>query len=294
MKIGFWNIAGKNNSLLNDLIFSWSKIYDLDLILLLECKISNVRLLESLNRGGKSRYFWSPSPLFENSYFSVFTRLESSFSKPIKEEKRIQARNIIDPLFGNFTLILIHYQSKRNWDESDQNAHSSELKYFIDSVESEIEHDRTVVIGDFNMNPFQVGMVQTSGLHTTMDRRVAELGSRMVDGRTYKFFYNPMWSFFGEKGKGNVNGTYFYRSAKPVTYFWNIYDQVILRPSLIEVFDEDSLLILDQIGDKKLLNEQNVVNTDLSDHLPVVFELNLNKIYHEKLGEPLAQYDRKD
>lgn len=294
MKIGFWNIASKQTVELNDLIFHWSQIFDLDILLLLECNISKVKLLDSLNRDGKSRYFWSASPLFENSYFSVFTKLEGTFSRPIKEEKRIQARNVIDPVFGNFTLVLIHYQSRLNWDESDQNAHSSEIKYFIDSVEMIAGHDRTIVIGDFNMNPFQMGMVQTSGLHATMDRRIAEMGSRVLDGKIYKFFYNPMWSFFGEKGKGEVNGTYFYRAAKPVTYFWNIFDQVILRPSLLDIFDEESLQILTQIGNTKLLNQQNVVDTRISDHLPVVFELNLNKLHHAKLGEPLAQYDWKN
>lgn len=289
MNIGFWNIAGQNSPLLKDLIYNWSQIYNLDLIVLLECKIPEISVLLSLNQTQPSAYFLSPSP-YPNAYFSVFTKLKSSFSLPIKEERRIQARNMIDPLYGNFSLVLIHYQSKLHWDDNDQNAHAPELKRFIDELEEQTNHDRTVVMGDFNMNPFQLGMVQTTGLHTTMDKRMAKLGNRTVNDKIYKFFYNPMWSFYGEKGKGEVNGTYFYQSAKPITYFWNIFDQVILRPNLLEAFDEDSLKILTEINGKKLLTLQGRVDNTISDHLPVVFELNLKNISHATMGESLAGY----
>lgn len=287
MKIGFWNIAGQNNPLIKDLIFNWSLSCDLDAIVLLECEISATDILLSINRSQRSRYFWSPTP-YPNAYFSVFTKLKSNFSLPIKEERRIQARNMIDPLYGNFSLVLVHYQSKLHWDDNDQNAHAPELKFFIDEMENQAKHDRTVVIGDFNMNPFQMGMVQTTGLHTTMDRRIAELGSRVVSGKTYKFFYNPMWSFYGEKGKGKVNGTHFYHSSKPISYFWNIFDQVILRPSLLDAFDEDSLEILTEINGQNLLTIQGRVDNTISDHLPVVFDLNLKNINHATMGKSLA------
>ena len=272
MKIGFWNIAGQTNPTVKDLLYEWTSFHDLDIIVLIECKISTFDLLNSFNRGQHSIYFFSPSYRI-GSYFQVFTKLKSEFSKPIAEERRYEAREISDPGYGSFSLIMIHFQSKMHWEESDQNAHLSEIKSFIENIEEQVGHDRTIVLGDFNMNPFQTGMVQTTGLHATMDRKIAQSGSRTVDGKAYKFFYNPMWSFFGEKGKGNVNGTFFYQSAKPITYFWNIFDQVILRPSMMEAFSEDSLEILTSIGATNLLNRRRIVDEKISDHLPVIFEL---------------------
>ncbi|MFN0037665.1 MAG: hypothetical protein ACKVUS_21600 [Saprospiraceae bacterium] len=213
-----------------------------------------------------------------------------SYSLLVKEERRLAAWQIIDPIYGNFSLVMLHFQSRLHWSEADQNAHSSKLKLFIDDLEKQVSHDRTVVLGDFNMNPFQFGMVQAFGLHTTMDRRMAEMGSRMVDRDSYKFFYNPMWSFFGEKGKGQTNGTYFYRSANPIAYFWNIFDQVILRPSLLPAFDEDSLQILTNIRQTSLLNHTGVVDKNISDHLPVVFNLNLNLLKHDTSAKPVARH----
>jgi|GEM_PF-2684582 len=81
-----------------------------------------------------------------------------------------------------------------------------------------------------------------------------DLDVMIVDGEHYKFLYNPMWSFFGEKGAREVNGTYFNKSVRPVSYFWNIFDQVILRPSLLATFDEDFLQISTRIGATNLLN----------------------------------------
>ena len=51
MKIGFWNIAGQTNPTVKDLIYEWTTIHDLDIIVLIECKISVFDLLNSLNRG---------------------------------------------------------------------------------------------------------------------------------------------------------------------------------------------------------------------------------------------------
>jgi len=34
-----------------------------------------------------------------------------------------------------------------------------------------IGHERTVLMGDFNMNPFEIGMISATGLHAVMDRR---------------------------------------------------------------------------------------------------------------------------
>lgn len=183
---------------------------------------------------------------------------------------------MIVPLYGNFSLVLVHFPSKLHWQDSDQNAYSSEVRYFVEQLEAQLGHDRTVLVGDFNMHPFQAGMVQATGLHATMDRRTAESERRVVQGKSYPFFYNPMWSFFGEKGKGEVNGTYFYPpSGQPLAYFWHVFDQVILRPSMLPVFDEDSLQIITRIGSTNLLTDKGVVHKNISDHLPVVFNLNL-------------------
>jgi hypothetical protein len=56
-----------------------------------------------------------------------------------------------------------------------------------------------VLVGDFNMNPFQEGVVAANGLNAVMARRVAaRRRTRVVQEREYPFFYNPMWGHFGD------------------------------------------------------------------------------------------------
>ena len=50
-------------------------------------------------------------------------------------------------------------------------------------------------------------------MHAVMEKDIAKKGERIVDGDAYKFFYNPMWGFYAEMGKGNVAGSYFLQRA---------------------------------------------------------------------------------
>jgi hypothetical protein len=69
----------------------------------------------------------------------------------------------------------------------------TELARTIGDEERHAGHSRTIVVGDFNMNPFEKGLVGASGLRATMARTVAERASRVIQGKPYSFFYNPMW-----------------------------------------------------------------------------------------------------
>jgi len=60
-------------------------------------------------------------------------------------------------------------------------------------------HSRTFLAGDFNMDPYDDGMLGAGALHGMMTRRTALLGSRIVDGGRYHMFYNPMWGFMGDR-----------------------------------------------------------------------------------------------
>lgn len=80
-----------------------------------------------------------------------------------------------------------------------------------------------------------------------------------------------MWSLFGDKDI--PAGTYYYPNSGQVTFFWNIFDQVIVRPSLLENLKNDSLKIINQIKNISLLDSHERPHKSISDHLPIVFEI---------------------
>ncbi len=268
MKIVFWNINGKD--LLTELDLLAQEINP-DILFIAESQLSISRLLSALNNK-KSNYYFNMDPVCEK--ILMFSKFHDKFVKPITSNIRYTVRAIEVPTYPSFNLMSLHFQSKVNWDFADQAAHSATLKSIIGDFEAKTGSSRTMIIGDFNMNPFDFGMVQTTGLHSVMSKEVALKKSRIVDGTEYPFFYNPMWSFYGDYGKGEVNGTLYNTMSKPINYFWNIFDQIIIRPDLIPYIDEDRLEIINEFGDKlKLLNRANIIDNSISDHLPITITI---------------------
>jgi len=146
----------------------------------------------------------------------------------------------------------------------------------IDRAEKKAGHKNTIIIGDLNMNPFEEAIVAADGFHAVMDKSVAMKRARMVQGLEYDFFYNPMWSRLGDNSQG-PSGTYYYNAAGAlINYFWNTFDQVLIRPELIEFFDHSSLKVLTEIDGQSLIKKQSI-DSDFSDHLPLIVTIDVEK-----------------
>lgn len=150
------------------------------------------------------------------------------------------------------------------------------LREGVTHAEETFSHRRTVVIGDFNMNPFEAGVVGSEGLHGVMSRDVALKDHRVVYDQPRHYFYNPMWSMLGDCSPGPP-GSYFYKNSGPIAYFWNMFDQVLLRPTLAQSFIPGDVAILDTVGGQSLLSPAGRPRRELSDHLPVMVRLRMQE-----------------
>jgi hypothetical protein len=167
----------------------------------------------------------------------------------------------------------VHLPSKLHLNKTEQLIEAQTLRSQIERIETASAHSRTIILGDFNMDPFEEGMVANHALHGVMDRRIAEKGSRSVLFQESTFFFNPMWKPMGDSS-AQALGTYFRGSGMHIHYFWNTFDQVLIRPSLLSFFRNDDLQIVDSIAGTSLLSAKPPgINDSLSDHLPVVFKV---------------------
>lgn len=141
----------------------------------------------------------------------------------------------------------------------------------IEKTENEVQSDNTIVVGDFNTNPFDIGCVDATCFHGIPILEVTEKQKRTIAGKDYKMFYNPMWRFFGDEN--NPYGTYYFSGSKTDNIFWHIYDQVLIRPSLKNRFISSSLQIVTETNTRYLLNNQGHPDKNISDHLPIIFEI---------------------
>jgi len=265
----FWNINGSN---VQDLLASLADEHRVDIIILAECEIPARVLLATLNQSAKEIFHL---PEGRRTKITILSRFSRQFLTTKFETERYSIRRLNLPERPEILLSAIHFPSKLYFSEESQLIESTELAKRISEVESEVGHRRTLLVGDFNMNPYEKGLVSAGALHATMSRRVAQRKTRTVQGNEYRFFYNPMWGHLGDKTVAPP-GTYYYERAEHVNYFWNAFDQVLIRPELIDSFPVENLRILTAAGGTSLVSETGIPEKNLaSDHLPLVFTLDV-------------------
>jgi hypothetical protein len=177
------------------------------------------------------------------------------------------------PLGQDVLIVAVHLPSKLYLSNDEQAFYAQNLSDLISQEENKLGHHRTIVIGDFNMDPFETGMIVANGLHATMDKNITKILSRVIRGTTYRLFYNPMWSRLGDESIG-PSGTYYFNSSSPINYFWHTFDQVLMRPDLLEIFDPTGLHVVSCLAEQSLLRGQGI-DTSVSDHLPLVVRLDI-------------------
>jgi endonuclease/exonuclease/phosphatase (EEP) superfamily protein YafD len=263
----FWNVGATSR---REQIADLAVNYDVDVVLLAEVADTPFELLQSLNRISTSYSYVKP---LGNNRFSIFVRFPEEFIGTLREDNRWTIRRLNPPGLDELLLAVVHLPSKKDWSEGSQSQECNRLAEDIRGAEENAGHRSTVLVGDFNMNPFENGMISARELHAVMDRRIARGGNRTVQGQIYPFFYNPMWSRFGD-GSPGPPGTFYHRRSEHNVYFWNMFDQVLIRPSLLDRFNLEHLAIIDHTGEQKLLTGNGRPNRKVgSDHLPILFRL---------------------
>jgi hypothetical protein len=265
----FWNI---NKRPLQDRIARLAVRYDVDVIVLAECAVDSSIILGALNRVSRKRYWSPPTPPTKTRLFANLPSgdVQDRYAEP-SGDLTIWHLKLGDP--PGVLLAGIHLPSKMDWSDADQALWATELVREIRREEGQVWHDLTILVGDFNMNPFDLGVSAAQAFHGMMALALVRNLERKIKGRDYRFFYNPMWGLFGDRTPGPP-GTFYLRASKPGSYFWNMYDQIMLRPGLADKLKD--LRIIDHDGVDSLLTKFKLPKKSVgSDHLPILFTLNL-------------------
>jgi exonuclease III len=269
----FWNLQSRE---LHDRVAELAVEHDAQIIVLAECSIDPGLMIKTLTAAGMQGFTYPPSPAGVTGDIRIFVRFPKSVLRSVHDDvnNHLTIRRLVTRTSPDILLVAVHSQSKRNWSGNDQTQGAFRLSRIISEKEARFRHRRTLLVGDLNMNPFEEGVVGSEGLHAVMTKRIAAPGSRVVDAEDRPFFYNPMWRFFGERRDGPPGTHYYPGGGKPITYFWNIFDQVLVRPDLMNQLNE--VRILDQIGEASLLDAGGIPDRGVgSDHLPLFFVIDV-------------------
>ena len=279
MRTLFWNIQKKSSFFptIKDIVAE----EDIDVLALAEFPTGAndvLTLLTELQKYDVSFQYLAPQAPQRKPKVQVFFRISHQYNVLNRlDDTSISVRTIQNTVSGDsFNMVLCHLPSKINkGNELEQYEYTQRITEEILDLEAE-DGDHTVVCGDLNMNPFEAGVTAAKGLHAVMDARIAQRRSRTVYGKTYKFFYNPMWTMFGDSSRGDAPGTIYYDHSEHFQYFWNIFDQVLIRPQLIPLFDMAELKIVAQGRNYNLMTNKGRIDANTySDHLPIKFKINL-------------------
>lgn len=268
MNIIFWNTAGKNN---NSAILSLAADKQPNIIILAEYKDDPKSLLIGL-RSINREFIIIPQIGCKRLW--MLTSYPLSSIRHRRDGDRYSIKEIKLPNAEPFLIAMVHLPSKLHLSEDDQATKAIFVRDDIEQTEIDCKHQNTIVIGDFNMNPFEKGMTSINAFNSIPCLRAHKKRSRKVDGREFSFFYNPSWNLLGDRN--HSAGTYFHSSPGTTSHYWNTLDQVILRPAIAELLDINSLCAITKTKD---IQFSSIDSTPfVSDHLPIFLTINIERL----------------
>lgn len=261
LNVLFWNINERDEK---ELICNVAAATSADVLILLESRIEMTAMLRTLNSIASPDFI---IPRAVAGRFQLFSRSRDLDLGECYSGDRVSLRRL-NYCGTKLMLGIVHIVDKDNWDPMHQFSEVQLLAAEIRRQELREVHQRTILVGDFNMNPFDQAMNIAAGMNAMMTAQCVGRGSRIQQKRDYPFFYNPMWNLFGDRTPGPA-GTVYYSTSSKGHYGWNMLDQVLIRPDAIPWFE--GVRILSAVGAHSL--ETQMGRPSRSDHFPVLLQL---------------------
>jgi len=263
-RIIFWNTNKKD---LTDLVCSITASTNADIVVLIESNGSPKEMLTALQTN-VSPDFYYPTVIEPQirQRFHCFCRTPKLDLSEIHSGVRVSVRKL--KIGHDETLLmLVHGIDPRNYDPASRQSNIQLIADEMRHVQSQEKTNKLILLGDFNMNPFDSGMNLPTGLNAMMTKACVKPGRRTYQYNEYEYYYNPMWSLFGDNTDGPA-GT-IYDTSQQGPYGWNMFEQVIVHHSLIEIFH--SVQILTEAGKESLMTSKGRPNKKTaSDHFPIL------------------------
>lgn len=255
MRYLFWNTNKQNN--INNVLCQLILEYQPDIIGLAEYEDDVQLLLALLKESGRTYYHIPPM----GARIFVISR----FPNTIVEHGREDTHYVVKGFpynEGMHKVVFVHLPSKR---EDEGGRRAAVLRKVRDAIDPS---EKVVIMGDFNMNPFEKAMTSVLEMNAVSSAEIAQKRTRTYVDEKFPFFYNPMWNFLGDYKK--PLGTYYYSTNQEESIYWNMFDQIIVSSELINDVNVENIRIIDSVG-TCMLGEKG--KPKISDHYPLYCEL---------------------
>jgi exonuclease III len=266
-RIIFWNV---NKNDLTNAVCSLASSTMADVIVLNENKTEIGQTLCALQENVSSDFYIPSASPLSKERFHCFCRnhaldlseIHSGFRSSVRQF-RIGSKRAL--------LALVHGVDMRNYDAETRQSFAQSLAIELRFVKEQQQTNKVILLGDFNMNPYDKGMTLAAGLNAMMTRDCVAPGVRQHLNETYEFYYNPMWSLMGDHNNDGPSGTA-YDTSNQGPYGWNMLDQVLINHSIVDLFHD--VEIITKAGDISLMDARGRPDArHASDHFPILVSM---------------------
>jgi exonuclease III len=175
---------------------------------------------------------------------------------------------------NNLNLISLHFPSQIY-------QPMESLKEFIRNFRNTIDNrigspleERIILIGDFNVNPFEKPMLDFDGFSAT--NNISSKGEVRHLGQVRTLYYNPTWQLYSNK---KFPGTMYYKRPSSSSYDileHHLLDQVIISIKLLNEIKSEQIKTIERTSNF-VFKRENSNKIYESDHLPLSYQINLQK-----------------
>ena len=150
----FWNVAKQN---VEDRIARIATKFGAQIIVLAESEMMPHRLTHALRNGSGETFKYLNT---QCKRLAIATSINPRFIEFRFEADRYSIFELKLPLTKSYLVAAAHGPSKLYWKQEDQAHFVRSLSASVRDVEKGVGHSRTIVIGDFNLDPFENPMVE--------------------------------------------------------------------------------------------------------------------------------------
>lgn len=293
MKFLYWNINNQPSPF-EDSLKKLITDKEIDVLILSENKLlSDKKILKDTNfvavelklNNSKSKWvkvYYKKNDDYKITHHNEHTevdeddeKMENSIVDTNRQVNRIQVFKISGKIPDTY-FACIHFPSKLYHDEI---THLQVVPNYKEKIHSLTQNsNRLFIVGDFNMNPFDYGMVEPLGFFAHNNRELITTETQIKHGRNNIIYYNPSWTLLGDfvnkadyKENNRSGGSFFYKEKKSRCLYWHLIDQIIMRKPLIDEFISEDLEIIEEEAIKEEIKKDKIKGVNKIDHFPLKF-----------------------
>lgn len=277
MKVLFWNIGDKVIKPYKfDVLKAVMNTESPEILCLAEGpkSILKTKELEAFLEGMNYKVYYSPTfysqPVIDRKYKWTRLGLKVYYSANCQPDSKFEfIHQKVDGriIFFRFkykqfdySLFLVHAPSKMS-DDMDHASFIVELHQLIKSKNRQYEKDNTIILGDFNVEPWEKGLQKKRYVYSLFYKKIADFYKNSTSQNLY---FCPALEYIQNSKDANLIGTFY--NEKHI----GLLDFPLL--SLGSNYHDFEFKIITEIGKLQLFNKKKAIIHDF-DHLPITLKL---------------------